>query len=190
MPNQQTVGRHRDSIILNTGKRTFMFFGRSFVVHILHLSSHYLWYCVKIYHWIRMFYSISQLIKNESCNNLEILAVLAISVCHTMPKVCLCISLRPTVANSCTNQCEWHRLRMEAIFSFEKKWVSHRVYLYAKPERFDTMIICESMRIRHELNTNWYDAVRCNKMQHDGDTKQYGGDGELIRLCYDVMRTR
>ena len=120
MPNQQTVGRHRDTIILNTGKRTFMFFGRSFVVNILHLSSHYLWYCVKIYHWIRMFYSISQLIKNESCNYLEILAVLAISVCNTMPKVCLCISPRPTVANSCTNQCEWHRMRIEAIFSFKK----------------------------------------------------------------------
>ena len=50
---------------------------------------------------------------------------------------------------------------------------SYRVYLYAEPERFDTMIISESMRIRHELNTNWYDAVRCNKMQHDGDTMQY-----------------
>ena len=29
------------------------------------------------------------------------------------------------------------------------------------------------LRIRHELNTKWYDAVRCNKMQHDGDTMQY-----------------
>ena len=28
-------------------------------------------------------------------------------------------------------------------------------------------------RITHELHTNWYDAVRCNKMQHDGDTMQY-----------------
>ena len=35
------------------------------------------------------------------------------------------------------------------------------------------MIICESMPIRHELNTNWYDAVRCNKMQHDGNAMQY-----------------
>ena len=76
------------------------------------------------------------------------------------------LSPRPTVANSCTNQCEWHRLRMEAIFSL-KIWGSYRVYLYAEPERFDTMIICESMRIRHKLNTNWYDAVRCNKMQHE-----------------------
>ena len=50
---------------------------------------------------------------------------------------------------------------MEAIFSL-KIWGSHRVYLYAELERFDTMIIYESMRIRHELNTNWYDAVRCN----------------------------
>ena len=47
------------------------------------------------------------------------------------------------------------------------------LYLYAEPEWFDTMIICESMRIRHELNTNWYNAVRCYKMQHDGDTMQY-----------------
>ena len=78
---------------------------------------------------------------------------------------------------------------MEAIFSL-KIWGSYRVYLYAEPERFDTMIICESMRIRHELNANWYDAVRCNKMQHDGDTMQYEGDGESIRLRYDVMRTR
>ena len=61
---------------------------------------------------------------------------------------------------------------MEAIFSL-KIWGSYRVYLCAEPERFDTMIICESMRIRHELNTNWYDAVRCNKMQYDGDTMQY-----------------
>ena len=52
---------------------------------------------------------------------------------------------------------------MEAIFTL-KIWGSYWVYLYAEPERFDTMIICESMRIRHELNTNWYDAVRCNKM--------------------------
>ena len=61
---------------------------------------------------------------------------------------------------------------MEATFSL-KIWGSYRVCLYAEPERFDTMLICESMRIRHELNTNWYDAVRCNKMQHDGDTMQY-----------------
>ena len=63
--------------------------------------------------------------------------------------------------------CEWR------WFFPWKKWGSYRVYLYAEPERFDTMIICESMRIRHEINTNWYDAVRCNKMQHDGDTMQY-----------------
>ena len=61
---------------------------------------------------------------------------------------------------------------MEAICSL-KIWGSYRVYLYSEPERFDTMIICESMRIRHELNTNWYNAVRCNNMQHDGDMMQY-----------------
>ena len=76
------------------------------------------------------------------------------------------LSPRPTVANSCTNQCEWDRLRMEAIFSL-KIWGSYQVYLYAEPERFGTMIKCESMRIWHELNTNWYDAVRCNKMQYE-----------------------
>ena len=70
---------------------------------------------------------------------------------------------------------------MEAIFSL-KIWGSYRVYLYAEPERFDTMIICESMRIRHELNTNWYDAVRCNKMQHDGDTMQY----EAVRWWWRI----
>ena len=91
------------------------------------------------------------------------------------------LSPRPTVANSCTNQCEWHRLRMEAIFSL-KILGSYRVYLYAEPQRFDTMIICESMRIRHELNTNCYDAVRCNKMQHDGDTMQY----EAVRWWWRI----
>ena len=85
--------------------------------------------------------------------------------------VCL-LSPRPTVGNSCMNQCEWHSLRMEAILSL-KIWGSYRVYLYAGPEWFDTMIICKTIWIRHELNTNWYDAVRCNKMQHDGDTMQY-----------------
>ena len=92
-----------------------------------------------------------------------------------------CLSPRPTVANSCTNQCEWHRLRMEAIFSL-KILGSYLVYLYAEPQRFDTMIICESMRIRHELNTNCYDAVRCNKMQHDGDTMQY----EAVRWWWRI----
>ena len=58
----------------------------------------------------------------------------------------------------------------------------YRVYLYAEPQRFDTMIICESMRIRHELNTNCYDAVRCNKMQHDGDTMQY----EAVRWWWRI----
>ena len=58
---------------------------------------------------------------------------------------------------------------MEAIFSL-KIWGSYLVYLYAEPGRFHGMIIRESMRIRHELNTNWYEAMRCNKMQHDGDT--------------------
>ena len=38
------------------------------------------------------------------------------------------------------------------------------------------------MRIRHELNTNWYDAVRCNKMQHDGDTMQY----EAVRWWWRI----
>ena len=85
------------------------------------------------------------------------------------------------MANNCTNQCKWHRLRMEVIFSFNK-WGSYRVYLYAEPERFDTMIICESMRSRHELNTNWYDAVRCNKMQHDGDKMQY----EAVRWWWGI----
>ena len=61
---------------------------------------------------------------------------------------------------------------METIFIL-KIWGSYRVYLYAEPEQFDTMIICKSVRIRHQLNTNWYDAMRCNKMQHDGDTMQY-----------------
>ena len=62
-------------------------------------------------------------------------------------------------------------LWMEAIFSL-KIGGSYRVYLYAEPERFDTMIICESMRIRHKLNIDWYDAVRCNKMLPNGDTMQ------------------
>ena len=70
---------------------------------------------------------------------------------------------------------------MEAIFSL-KIWGSYRVYLYVEPERFDTMIVCESMRIRHELNANWYDAVRCNKMQHDGDTMQY----EAVRWWWRI----
>ena len=61
---------------------------------------------------------------------------------------------------------------MEAIF-FLKIWGSYRVYLYAEPERFDTMIIYKRMQIRHELNTNWYDTVKCNQMRHDGDTMQY-----------------
>ena len=85
------------------------------------------------------------------------------------------------MANSCTNQCEWHRFRMKAIFSL-KIWGSYRFYLYAEPERFDTMIICESMRIRHELNRNWYDAVRCNKMQHDGNMMQY----EAVRWWWRI----
>ena len=70
---------------------------------------------------------------------------------------------------------------MEAFFSL-KNCGPYRVYLYAEPERFDTMIICESMRIRHELNTNWYDAVRCNKMQYDGDTMQYEAVWWLWRI--------
>ena len=38
------------------------------------------------------------------------------------------------------------------------------------------------LRIRHELSTNWYDAVRCNKMQHDGDTMQY----EAVRWWWRI----
>ena len=86
----------------------------------------------------------------------------------------------PTVANSCTNQCEWHRLRLEAIFPL-KIWDLYQIYLYAEPERFDT-IVCKSMRIRHKLNMNWYDAVRCNKMKHDGDTMQY----EAVRWWWRI----
>ena len=72
---------------------------------------------------------------------------------------------------------------MEATF-FLKIWGSYRVYLYAGPEWCDTMIICESMRIRHELNMNWYDAVRCNKMQHYGDTMQY----EAVRWWWRINK--
>ena len=50
------------------------------------------------------------------------------------------------------------------------------------PNRNDLMIICESMRIKHELNTNWYDAVRCDKMQHDSDTMQY----EAVRCWWRI----
>ena len=87
--------------------------------------------------------------------------------CHCNVNVTLLqsqLSHRPTVANSCTNQYEWHRLRMEAIFSL-KNWGSYRVYLYAEPERFDTMIICESMRIRHEFTK--HELIRCSEMQQD-----------------------
>ena len=77
----------------------------------------------------------------------------------------------PTVVNSCTNQCEWYRLQMEAIFRL-KIWGSYGFYLYAEPERCDRIIVCESIRIKHELNTNRYDVVRCNKMLHSGDTMQ------------------
>ena len=38
------------------------------------------------------------------------------------------------------------------------------------------------LRIRHELSTNWYDAVRCNKMQYDGDTMQY----EAVRWWWRI----
>ena len=75
-----------------------------------------------------------------------------------------------TVANSCKNQCESYYLRIEAIYCL-KIWGSYRSI--SMPEWFDIMIICESIRIRHESNTNWYDAVRCNKVKHDGDTMQY-----------------
>ena len=63
-----------------------------------------------------------------------------------------------------------------------KMWGSSWFYLFAEPERCDTMIICESMRIKHELNTNWYDAVRCNKMQYHGDTMQY----EAVRWWWRI----
>ena len=107
-----------------------------------------------------------------------------LSILHSQYHSCWCssdLSPRPTVANSYTNQCEWHRLRMEATFSL-KICGSYRVYLYAEPKRFDTMIICKSMRIRHKWNTNWYDAVRCNKMQHDGGTMQY----EAVRWWWRI----
>ena len=70
---------------------------------------------------------------------------------------------------------------MDAIFSL-KIWGSYRVYLSAEPERFDTMIISESNWIRHELNMNWYDKVRCNKMQHNGNTMQY----EAVRWWWRI----
>ena len=73
--------------------------------------------------------------------------------------------------------CEWRR-----FFPQRFGVRTRRDYLYAEPARFDTMIICESMRIRHELNTNWYDAVRCNTMQHDGDTMQY----EAVRWWWRI----
>ena len=74
------------------------------------------------------------------------------------------------VANSCTNDiandiaCEWRR-----FFSL-KMWGSYGVYLYAEPERF---LIRWLFANQCESDTNWYDAVRCNEIQHDGDTMQY-----------------
>ena len=67
---------------------------------------------------------------------------------------------------------------MEAIFSF-KIWGSYRIYLYAELKRLDTMIICKSMRIRHWIK---HELVRCNKMQHDGDTMQY----EAVRWWWRI----
>ena len=73
------------------------------------------------------------------------------------------------------------RMTSAANFSLEM-WGSYWFYLYAEPKRCDTIIICESVRIKHELNTNWYDAMRCNKMQHDGDTMQY----EAVRCWWRI----
>ena len=87
-------------------------------------------------------------------------------------------SPRPTVANSCTNQCEWHRLRMEAIFFLKNLGFVPGLPLC----RTRTIWYDDYLQIRHELNKNWYDAVRCNKMQHDGDTMQY----EAVRWWWRI----
>ena len=73
-------------------------------------------------------------------------------------------------------------LIMGQIITTQNLVATKVVRLAGQPERFDTMIICESMRIRHEINTNWYDAVRCNKMQHAGDTMQY----EAVRWWWRI----
>ena len=42
---------------------------------------------------------------------------------------------------------------------------------------------------RTRIDTMQWDAIRWNTMATRCNTKQYGGDGESIRLRYDVMRT-
>ena len=84
-------------------------------------------------------------------------------------KCCKPLSPRPTVVNSCANQYEWHSLRMEVIF-----FLKNLEFIPGLPLcRTRTIWYDDYLRIRHELNTNWHDAVRCNKTQHDGDTMQY-----------------
>ena len=71
--------------------------------------------------------------------------------------------------------CGWRRF-------FLKNWGFVPGLSLCRTRTIDNMIIYESMRIRHELNTNWCDAVRCNKMQHDGDTMQY----EAVRWWWRI----
>ena len=58
------------------------------------------------------------------------------------------------------------------------------------------LLLCRTRTISNHLirwlfvnqcksDTNWYDAVRCNKMQHDGDTMQY----EAVRWWWRIDTT-
>ena len=69
------------------------------------------------------------------------------------------LSPRPTVANSCANQCEWHRLRMEAIFAI-KFWVRTSSTSLLNQNDVIRWLFANQTRIKHKL-------IWCSEMQWD-----------------------
>ena len=71
------------------------------------------------------------------------------------------LSPRPAVANSCMNQCEWHRLRMESDFFLQNLGFIPGIPLCrTRTIWYDDYLLINAnqTRIKHEL-------IRCSEMQ-------------------------
>ena len=85
----------------------------------------------------------------------------ALLICRYSTISIYILSLRPTVANSCTNQCKWHRLWMEAIFFLQILGFVPGLPLC----RTRTIWYDDYLRINANQTQIKHELIRCSEMQ-------------------------
>ena len=130
------------------------YFAIFFVIQ-LHISIMYIDAFIILFAvFVSYFVTVNELSSCFSNHDYPIVALMAGKACRLQLKP------RPTVANSCTNQCEWHRLQMEVIFFFNLGFVPGLPLCWTRTIWYDAYL-------RSNANQTWikHELIWCSEMQ-------------------------